>query len=148
MGRQIRHKVPKRRVKAKLHEDRTVATQLNQTWTMDFVHDQLAIGRKLRVLTVVNTFSRFCPVLDAQFRYRGEDVVETLEGVCRRARYPRAIWVDQGSEFISRNLDVWAYYKGGSSTSPGQGSRPTTPSSILQREVPHGVPERPLVHEP
>jgi putative transposase len=51
---------------------------------MDFVHDQLATGRKLRVLTVVDTFSRFCPVLDARFSYRGEDVVQTLEGVCRR----------------------------------------------------------------
>jgi putative transposase len=84
MGLQIRSKVPKRRVKARLRNDRAVATQVNQTWAMDFVHDQLATGRKLRVLTVVDTFSRFCPVLDARFSYRGEDVVQTLEGVCRR----------------------------------------------------------------
>jgi putative transposase len=104
--------VPKRRVKARLRNDRAVATQVNQTWAMDFVHDQLATGRKLRVLTVVDTFSRFCPVLDARFSYRGEDVVETLEGVCRQVGYPKAIRADQGSEFISRDLDVWAYQKG------------------------------------
>jgi transposase InsO family protein len=39
-------------------------------------------------------------------------VVETLEGVCRRVGYPKAIRVDQGSEFISRDLDIWAYHKG------------------------------------
>jgi putative transposase len=112
MGLQIRSKVPKRRVKARLRNDRAVATQVIQTWAMDFVHDQLATGRKLRVLTVVDTFSRFCPVLDARFSYRGEDAVETLEGVCRQVGYPKAIRADQGSEFISRDLDVWAYQKG------------------------------------
>ena len=38
-------------------------------WAMDFVHDQLATGRKIRVLTVVDTFSRFSPVIDARFNY-------------------------------------------------------------------------------
>src|SRR5688572_8247141 len=64
MGLQLRNKTPKRRVKAKLREDRSVATRPHETWAMDFVHDQLATGRKLRILTVVDTFSRFCPVLD------------------------------------------------------------------------------------
>jgi len=47
---QLRHKAPKRRVKAKLREDRTDGCQINEIWAMDFVHDQLAIGRKFRVL--------------------------------------------------------------------------------------------------
>jgi putative transposase len=51
---------------------------------MDFVHDQLAADRKIRVLTVVDTFSRYVPVLVARFSYRGEDVVATLDQVCRR----------------------------------------------------------------
>ncbi|SDH97137.1 putative transposase [Alloyangia pacifica] len=55
----------------------------------DFVHDQLATGRKLRVLTVVDTFSRYVRVLDARFTYRGEDVVATLERVCKRTGYHR-----------------------------------------------------------
>ena len=58
MGLQLRHKTPKRRVKAKLREDRRPATRMNETWAMDFVHDQLATGTKLRVLTIVDTFSR------------------------------------------------------------------------------------------
>ena len=112
MGLQLRHKTPKRRVKAKLREDRFTATRTNETWAMDFVHDQLAMGRKIRVLTVVDTFTRYVPVLDPRFSYRGEDVVQTLERVCTKAGYPSTIRVDQGSEFISRDLDLWAYTNG------------------------------------
>jgi putative transposase len=79
---------------------------------MDFVHDQLATGRKVRVLTMVDTFSRYSPALDARFSYRGEDVVAALERVCSRLGYPKTIRVDQGSEFISRDLDLWAYRYG------------------------------------
>ena len=112
LGLQLRKKPPKRRVKAKLREDRREATSHNETWAMDFVHDQLCTGRKLRILTVVDTFSRFSPTIDPRYTYRGEDVVQTLEKVCKRVGYPRAIRVDQGSEFISRDLDLWAYQKG------------------------------------
>ncbi len=111
LGLQLRHKTPKRRVKAKLREDRADATRSNQVWAMDFVHDQLATGRKLRILTVVDTFSRFSPVIDPRFSYRGEDVVATLERACLEHGYPKTIRVDQGSEFISRDLDLWAYQR-------------------------------------
>ncbi|WP_272481464.1 IS3 family transposase [Agrobacterium vitis] len=112
MDLQLRNKVPKRRVKAKLRSDRTAATRSNDVWAMDFVHDQLATGRKIRVLTVVDTFSRFSPAVDARFSYKGEDVVQTLERVCRQVGYPATIRVDNGSEFISRDLDLWAYHRG------------------------------------
>ncbi len=109
LGLQLRNKTPKRRVKAKLREDRVQATQPNETWAMDFVHDQLATGKKLRVLTVVDTFSKYSPAIDPRYSYRAEDVVQTLERVCRQVGYPKTIRVDQGSEFVSRDLDLWAY---------------------------------------
>ncbi|MFG1225748.1 IS3 family transposase, partial [Xanthobacter wiegelii] len=112
LGLQLRNKVPKRRVKAKLRDDRRPATRSNETWAMDFVHDQLATGRKIRVLTIVDTFTRFSPAVDPRFSYRGEDVVLTLERICRSTGYPQSIRVDQGSEFVSRDLDLWAYQKG------------------------------------
>jgi putative transposase len=112
MGLQIRHKTPKRRVKAKLREDRRPATRSNETWAMDFVHDQLATGAKLRVLTIVDTFSRFSPAIEPRFNFHGADVVDVLERVGREVGFPAAIRVDQGSEFVSRDLDLWAYQRG------------------------------------
>ena len=93
-------------VKDKLRDDSKVATMPNETWAMDFVHDQLATGRKLRILTIVDTYSRYAPAIDPRFSYRAEDVVRTLEGICRKEGYPRSIRVDQGSEFISRDFDL------------------------------------------
>jgi putative transposase len=112
LGLQLRNKTPKRRVKAKLRDDRRPATAPNETWAMDFVHDQLATGKKIRVLTVVDTFSRFSPVVDPRFSYRAEDVVGALERVCASIGYPKTIRVDQGSEFVSRDMDLWAYARG------------------------------------
>lgn len=109
LGLQLRNKTPKRRVKAKLRDDRRPAIQANETWAMDFVHDQLATGRKVRILTIVDLFSRFSPMIDPRFSYRAEDVVAVLEQVCATVGYPKTIRVDQGSEFISRDLDLWAY---------------------------------------
>jgi putative transposase len=112
MGFQLRNNVPKRRVKAKLRDDRKDAVQINETWAIDFVHHQWATGTKIRILTIVDTFSRFSPIVDPRLSYRGEDVVQTLERVCKSVGYPKTILVDQGSEFISRDLDLWAYHKG------------------------------------
>jgi len=112
LGLQLRNKTPKRRVQAKLRDDRQPAVEPNDVWAMDFVHDQLATGKKIRVLTVVDTFSRYVPVLDPRFSYRAEDVVRTLEKVCSSMGYPKTIRVDQGTEFVSRDLDLWAYTQG------------------------------------
>jgi len=112
LGLQLRNKHPKRRVKAKLRDDRKEAVGPNDVWAMDFVHDQLETGRKIRVLTMIDTYSRYVPVLDPRFSYRGENVVETLQQVCGQIGYPQSIRVDQGSEFISKEMDVWAYRNG------------------------------------
>ena len=149
LGLQLRNKTPKRRVKAKLREDRSVAVAANETWAMDFVHDQLATGRKLRVLTVVDTFSRFSPVLDARFSYRGEDVVATLDRVCAEVGFPRTIRVDQGSEFISRDLDLWAYQpRRDPRLLPARQADRQRLHRGVQRPLPERVPEHPLVPDP
>ena len=96
MGLQHGNKTPKRRVKAKLRADRTTAIWPNDVWAIDFVHDQLATGRKLSILTVFDTYSRLSPVIDPRFSYRGEDVVATLEQACRKIGYPKTIRVDNG----------------------------------------------------
>lgn len=57
---------------------------------------------------MVDTFSRFSPVLDPQFSYRGGDVVQSFEVTCTVAGYPKTI----GVEFISPDLNLWAYTNG------------------------------------
>jgi putative transposase len=111
-GLQLRSKVPKRRVKAKLRDDRRTAIRANETWAMDFVHDQLATGRKLRVLTMVDIYTRYAPAIVPRFSFKATDVVAVLDEVCGKLGYPATIRVDQGSEFISRELDLWAYMHG------------------------------------
>lgn len=108
LGLQLMNRHPKRRVKAKLRDDRAEAAGPNDVWAMDPVHDQLALGDQLRIRTIVDTHSRFCPAADLRFTCRGEDVVQTLEQVCARVGYLRTIRVDHGSEFTSRDLDLWA----------------------------------------
>ncbi len=69
IGLQLRNKTPRRRVKAQAA--RRIAVQRsrrNETWAMDFVHDQLATGRKIRMLTIVDTFSRYSPGARANFK--------------------------------------------------------------------------------
>lgn len=112
LGLQLRNKTPKRRVKAKLRADRKPAVATNEVWAMDFVHDQLAMGTKIRVLTIIDTFSRFSPAVEPRFRFRGADVVEALERVGRVYGFPKMIRVDQGTEFVSKDLDLWAYTRG------------------------------------
>jgi putative transposase len=64
---------------------------------MDFVRDQFATGPKIRVLTVVDTFSCFSPVVDPRFSYRVETVVESLDQQRLNARFDEQIASDQFS---------------------------------------------------
>lgn len=111
LGLQLRNKVPKRRVRAKLRDDRFPPVRANETWAMDFVHDQLATGTKIRILTVVDTYSRFSPAIVPRFSFRAPDVVAVLERVGREIGLPRTIRVDLESEFVSRDVDLWAYQR-------------------------------------
>jgi putative transposase len=112
MGLQLRNKSPKRRVKAQLRDDRAPATAPNQVWAMDFVHDQLFDGRKIRILTVIDTFTRLSPAIEVRQQFRGADVVAVLEQVSRQISCPKTIRLDNGPEFIGKALDLWAFMRG------------------------------------
>ena len=111
-GLQMRHKPPRRRVSAKLREDRTEATQPNQCWSMDFMADALFDGRRLRLLTIVDNVSRVSPFIGVGFRYRGYDVVTALNLAVAQYGVPECIRLDNGPEFISKEVDLWAYAHG------------------------------------
>jgi len=71
---------------------------------MDFLSDQVFDGRKIRVLSIVNNYTRLSAALDVRFSYRGGDVVDTLERIAVQYGRPKRIRVDEGPEFISKDL--------------------------------------------
>jgi putative transposase len=88
------------------------ATKRNEKWSMDFIADRWEGGRRFRVLTVNDQFTRECLKLEAAVPMSGSRVVECLERVAELRGYPQSITVDNGTEFCSRALDGWAYRKG------------------------------------
>ena len=113
---------------------------------MDFVADALFDGRKLRMLTVVDCYTRECLAIDVGQSLKGEDVVDSLNRICRERGLPKTIKTDNGSEFISKVMDKWAYERGVELDF----SRPGKPTDNARVEsfngrLRAGVPERQLV---
>ena len=77
---------------------------------MDFVADQLHDGRKLRVLTVVDIYTRECLAAMPGMRMTGSEVVSILDKIARRRGAPKRIHCDNGSEFSGKLTDLWAYH--------------------------------------
>ena len=111
-GLQMRYKPPRRRVMAKLRNDRSDATGPNQVWAMDWMYDETFDGRRLWVLTVVDTWSRVCPVMRVCRSATAMEVIGGLEQARSQYGVPKVIRVDQGSQFTSKELDLWAYTNG------------------------------------
>ena len=109
-GLSIRKKVPRRRVACVKREIRSAASSKNECWSMDFVSDQLFDDRRLRVLVIIENYTRECLALEVNAKIRGMDVVTTLERITREHGYPKRIKVDNGPEFISKDVDRWAYW--------------------------------------
>lgn len=105
----MRHKPPRRLVSAKL---RTDATRTNQCWSMDFMTDELFDGQRLRLLTIVDNFSRVSPFIGVGSSYKGYDVVSGLNLAVAQYGAPECIRVESGPEFISKEVDLWAYAQG------------------------------------
>lgn len=112
-GLNLRSKRP-RRSRASAHRmDRIELLGMNQSWSMDFVSDQLFNGSRFRALTVVDNFSHKCLAIQAGQSLKGADVVEVMNRIKKeRLSLPARIQVDNGSEFISKDLDKWAYDNG------------------------------------
>ncbi|MGQ3002537.1 MAG: IS3 family transposase [Hydrogenophaga sp.] len=111
-GLSLRLKRPRRNKAAKLRQPKQLAHAINEIWSMDFVADALFDGRKLRMLTVVDLFTRESLAIDVGQSLKGEDVVRVLTAITQERGLPRTIKSDHGSEFISKVMDKWAYERG------------------------------------
>jgi putative transposase len=109
-GLNLRSKRPRRNKAAAHRMERPDNTGLYECCSMDFVSDALFDGRKFRALTLVDNYSRECLAIYAGQSLRGKDVVNVLEQIKRERKIvPRRIQTDNGSEFISKEMDQWAY---------------------------------------
>jgi len=99
----------RRRKRGKIRRDRvTLALPMaaGERWSMDFVSDQLASGRRFRVLNVIDDFTRECVIQVVDTNIGGERVARALSATGRRL--PNAIVCDNGPEFTSKALHDWA----------------------------------------
>lgn len=111
-GLQVRTRVRRRKHMALHRGPAPTPTGLHQRWSMDFVHDQLFDGRPFRVLTVLDQWSRQSPILEAGFSLTGRHVVRALEHATAQTGVPASLTVDHGTEFMSKALEAWAFYRG------------------------------------
>jgi putative transposase len=85
----------------------------NQCWSADFVSDKLSDGRSIRILTVIDQFTRECVWLEADRSMNGPKVVAALtRAILDRGSPPRSLTVDNGSEFVGRAMEAWAIQTG------------------------------------
>jgi putative transposase len=111
-GLALRRKRPWRHATAVHRERRRPAMARNEIWSMDFVADQLADGRRFRALAIIDLFTRECLAIDVGHGLSGRDVVATLERLRFARGLPQRIYCDNGSEFVSAAMDLWAYTNG------------------------------------
>jgi len=84
----------------------------NERWSVDFVSDALADGRRFRALTIVDDFTRESPAIEVDTSLPGERVVQVLEQLAATRGLPQAIVCDNGPEFRGEALDQWADRRG------------------------------------
>lgn len=102
----------RKKLAAHLRVSMAEADRPNQHWSMDFVSDAFMQGRRFRVLTIVDDYSRECPALEVDTSIGGARVVRVLDRLAIMHGLPEAITIDNGPEFTGKALDEWAYRKG------------------------------------
>jgi putative transposase len=84
-----------------------VATRPNEVWSYDFVSDQTSDGRRLRLLCVVDEFTRECLALAVRRSFRGKDVIAVLAGLMALRGAPAHLRSDHGPEFVAQAVQAW-----------------------------------------
>ena len=107
-GLAVRRK-KRKRLAAGLRVVLPAPTRSNERWSMDFVHDTLATGRKFRTLNIVDDFTRECVAIEVDTSLGGQRVVRVLDRLAASRGLPQTIVTDNGPEFAGRALDGWAY---------------------------------------
>jgi putative transposase len=105
----VRRRRRRRRMCAQARVLLGAPTCSNETWTMDFLHDALASGRKLRTLSIEDAYTREMLAIEVDTSLPALRVVRLLERLRLERGLPDRIVIDHGTEFTSKTLDQWAY---------------------------------------
>jgi putative transposase len=82
-------------------------TAANQEWALDFVHDAVDCGRAIRVLSVVDAYTRECLALEVDTSFASRRVTRVLDAIVAKRGQPQAIRCDNGPELTSRHFLAW-----------------------------------------
>jgi len=83
------------------------AEKANQVWTYDFVFDQSLSGKSLKMLTLIDEYTRECLAVEVGISIKSEKVRAVLQRVCLEKGFPAMIRSDNGSEFIGQAVNYW-----------------------------------------
>lgn len=109
-GLAVRRRARRRRIARGL--PLATPARMNDRWSLDFLLDILEDGRRVRLLTVVDDFTRACLAIEVDTSIGGRRVVEVLQRLVETRGRPAVLVTDNGPEFVGRVLDAWAYAQG------------------------------------
>lgn len=108
----LRRKGTRRQVSCRHRGPRPAVEAVDQAWTLDFLEDATADGRKFRILAVLDVYTRECLAIRVEARFSSARVAEVLQGIALLRGVPSSLWTDNGPEFTGKMLDLWAYLNG------------------------------------
>ena len=124
----------------------------NVVWALDFQFDQTTDGRMLKLLNVVDEYTRQCPTIDVDRSIDADGVVAVLDRLATTRRAPRYVRFDHGPEFIAMAVADWCRFNGTDTVFIDRGSPPLSGQwhvdRELQRPAPGRVPERTALRQP
>ena len=91
---------------------RVLATAPNQEWALDFVHDAVESGRVIRVLSVIDAYTRECLALEVDSSFASRRVTRVLGQLVEERGKPQALRCDNGPELTSRHFLAWCIEQG------------------------------------
>ncbi|MCI0445618.1 IS3 family transposase [bacterium] len=110
LWKQLKLSLPRRRAKKKIRTGNSVpccAERINHVWTYDFMHDRCTDGRKLKILTIVDEFSRRCLAIEVGTSITATKVIVVLQRLFSMHGVPQFMRSDNGPEFIAKALKRW-----------------------------------------
>jgi len=102
----------KRRIPARIKKKLEQQPDINMSWSMDFMSDSLTDGRKLRTLNIIDDYNREALAIEIDTSLCAKRVIRTLEQIISWRGKPKVIRVDNGPEYTSKDLEMWAVTEG------------------------------------